>query len=107
MSALWVGQKVVCVDDTVDPAWLHRAAGFDWVGELDGLKKGSIYTVRSMFVDPDDGMNCLRVEEIIRSPSLDESCEPGYVVGRFRPAVSVPEDVALFTHHLAGGVVAA
>ena len=80
-----IGQHVVCVDDRKDA---YIPPGFNGIGNLDGLTKGIVYTVRS-FVDSPVGDLCLRLEEIVR-PILTtggwwNGGEPGFDARRFRP----------------------
>jgi hypothetical protein len=86
-----VGQKVVCVDDS----WEHVPGESDG---LDGLKKGSIYTVRKAGLTGWDGRGpCLCIVEIVRrhiSPKCDDA---PYWERRFRPLVERETDISVFT----------
>ena len=75
-----VGQLVVCVDE--DPA-SHAKPGWSYVGDLDGLTRGSVYTIRDVLVDPVQRGNSVRLVEIVRS--VYRGREVPYAVERFRP----------------------
>lgn len=88
-----VGQKVVCVDDTMPPEG-------NGIGTLNGLKKGSVYTVRRVGVDALYQAPGVWLEEIIRPDWLHYG-ETAYNIIRFRPVAyprqSAEHDIALFT----------
>jgi hypothetical protein len=91
-----VGQKVVCVDD--DPrSFLHAGApGVRFSGDLNGLKKGAVYTVRAFGRYPAyPDILCVWLEEIIRPTAFFD--EPAYVAARFRPVVERKSDISIFT----------
>jgi hypothetical protein len=81
-----VGQKVVCVDDSPCP---NGSVPWKIIGDLDGLSKGGIYTIRK--VGGYAGIGTLVwLNEIIR-PLTGNICakhgEAGYLSTRFRPVV--------------------
>lgn len=101
MSAFRVGQKVVCIDD--GPTRFAVPAGFiGWRPDLDGLTKGTVYTVRNICRHPFHNYLGIRLCEIFRpcDPILGGPFEPGFYVGRFRPVAypkqSLEHDVAQF-----------
>lgn len=73
------GMRCVCIDDT--PPWYAH-------GGLDGLRKGSIYTVRAVGrpgpENPDQSLGLFLVE-IVRPLRLDDTAEVPFAVRRFRP----------------------
>jgi hypothetical protein len=84
-----VGQKVVCVD--ADPC-TYTPAG---VGDLDGLTRGEIYTIRRIGESPFwSGTPNVWLVEISRP--LFFGGEPGYHTGRFRPVVERKTDISIF-----------
>lgn len=93
-----VGAKVVCVD--ASPRVGARAR------DLDGLTRGVVYTIRSVFEE--DGELCLRLAEIVRPIRIEDilenyGTENGFAATRFRPLVtrSQEQDIAEhFSHHL-------
>lgn len=101
MSWAKVGAKCVCVDDAIRPP-PNRMVEF--IGGLDGLTEGRIYTIREIYIDPysDEVQVCLN--EIWRPTHPDENFgrESGYSIDRFRPLITrtQEQDVALFRHNL-------
>jgi hypothetical protein len=91
-----VGDRVVCVDDTLYDV---HVPGVLFSGDLNGLTKGTVYTIRSVYFDPAFRLPTIRVSEIERLPL---SCfegfiyESGYNPERFRPVVSRPTSIAVF-----------
>jgi hypothetical protein len=82
-----VGQLVVCIDDSPHPELL--VSGFRPVGDLDGLRRGTIYTIRDVNV-PWISFRCpgVRLVEIARNnrtTQTDPNDEPPYGTFRFRP----------------------
>lgn len=94
MTMFRVGQKVVCVDDAIHDEW--KAPGFVYVGGLDGLKKGEIYTVRAVEFDSIEVAESLVLEEIVR-PTLYTLDRDGFRASRFRPVVERKTDISIFT----------
>lgn len=95
-----VGMKVVCVDDSDRdesvPGWTLR-------GGMDGLRKGAIYTIRSVFISPAWRSPVVRLEEIQRLPLSHYNgvaFESGYDPDRFRPVVTRKTDISIFTDML-------
>lgn len=84
-----IGQPVVCVDDSipeVDRVYSRRLKrSFHLIGDLSGLKRGAVYTVRGIDVDWADETPVLFLEEIIRQRGPDEEQETGFAQRRFRP----------------------
>ena len=79
-----IGQKVVCIDDTERVR--NNTNTFTYVGSLDGLRRGCIYTIRDIYYDEIDNEICVRLEEIYRGKcEAINFDEPGYVHSRFRP----------------------
>lgn len=89
----YVGQKVICVDDS-----LRNDPGVKYYGDLDGLTKGEIYTIRSVDIDPFDKLPVIRVFEITRSNGLEyeEPYELGFYAYRFRPIIERETDISIF-----------
>lgn len=77
--AFHVGQLVVCVDDrrSVERGIKPPPGGF--IGDLDGLTRGRIYTVRRICFDDYFLLTIVVLDEIVR-PQDD-----GYDSTRFRP----------------------
>ena len=85
----YVGQEVVCIND--DPTAPPNA---NTPGDLDGLKKGRIYTVESVYIDPRHDIPCITVVEIQRWPLLNYP--HGYFAFRFRPLKKTTTDISEF-----------
>lgn len=77
------GQKVVCVDDTVHKEW--HIPGIRYEKHMDGLKRGSVYTVCGQYIAL-NGNHCIELREIVR-PIIGREADPntGYNIRRFRP----------------------
>lgn len=90
--AFRVGMKVCCIDDVVHTEW-HRP-DIKYIGNLDGLRKGQVYTVRGMFMDHTEGRTMLRLVEIERN--IWCGFEVGYSPLRFRPVVERKTDISIF-----------
>lgn len=107
--AFHVGQKVVCVDDAKHPEF--HLPGWMYYGDLDGLTKGRIYTVRSVYNDPYSHRLCISLEEINRkamfSNDPDYHHSDGFWSGRFRPVVEKSTDtgMAILRKLLVGGKI--
>lgn len=87
-----VGQKVVCIND--DPNAFYPAGR----GDLDGLMKGCIYTVREIGLIGYAGHACVRLEELRRPDKYDNDCP--YAAARFRPIVERKTDISIFARML-------
>ena len=79
-----VGQRVICTDDKIHKEW--ETPGNFYVGGLDGLTRGEIYTISNMKIWH-DGMLLISLAEIKRSipPWIDHLEYDGYSAYRFRP----------------------
>lgn len=91
-----IGQKVVCVDDSYPPEDMDFFC-VDGVerrltGDLDGLSRGRIYTIRSLGVSFVTGEPVLRLEEILREIGPSDPNEPGFHASRFRPLIERKTD---------------
>lgn len=85
--AFYVGQKVVCVADAVQPGRL-------WV---DGVppKEGAIYTIASIVING-SGTQALVLVEAPRGPISHALGAYGYHAWRFRPIVERKTDISIF-----------
>jgi hypothetical protein len=96
-----VGQKVVCIDD--DPKTYTRP-GLSYTGDLDGLTRGKIYTIRGIYVGsiatPDNNAVCLYLNEIVRPVSFLVQREAGYRAARFRHVREIKTDISVFNEIL-------
>ena len=91
--AFYVGQKVVCVDDTPDKHPMRAA-------NMAGLMAGTIYTVRAIRVHDHSGRPGLMLQEIMRPILGGDGREQPFSVQRFRPAVERKTDISIFTRIL-------
>lgn len=99
-----IGQKVVCIDDsqpkesTIYCKRLGRT--LLQLGDMSGLKRGQIYTVRGVDLDWGDESPVLFLEEIIRPRVTDELYETGFLQSRFRPVQERKQqtDISIFTN---------
>ena len=111
--AFRIGQKVVCVDDAIPHGGTvyskRLRCTFRLLGDLDGLKRGAIYTVRGIDVDWADELPVLFLEEIVRPPFHSEQQETGFDQRRFRPLdeCKTPTSIAVFERLLRPHKVAA
>jgi hypothetical protein len=89
VMAFRIGQNVVCVDDAIPHGGTvyskRLRCSFRLLGDLDGLKRGAIYTVRGIDLDWADELPVLFLEEIVRPPFHSEQAETGFDQRRFRP----------------------
>ena len=96
-----VGQKVVCVDDRDTPAYSSTAIYRNFIGGMNGLQEGRVYTVRALGEWPAaPGTTGVWLVEIIRpitSHAAEEFGEPPYAAARFRPAIERKTDISVFT----------
>ena len=85
--AFHVGQKVVCVNDT------PLVEG----GDLSGLKKGRIYTVREvgLYSPLAPTVPCIRIKEITNRPKI-KGVEWPYREYRFKPLEERKTDISVF-----------
>ena len=84
-----VGQRVCCVDDS-----LRNYGTWFGIGDLTGLKKGQIYTIRMVGIYR--GFPSLWLNEIVRDAFPAEFGEAGYSARRFRPVVERKTSIAIF-----------
>lgn len=87
MTAFHVGQKVVCIDDSI---------GLD--GSAAPIEEGRIYTIRGVTKGHSvrgEGIGLL-FEEIPPLPAFPK----GYIHSRFRPVVERKTDISIFTDML-------
>lgn len=83
----YVGQKVVCVDDTPRSQKTY------------GLTRGRIYNVRGICENA-RGEVGLQLEEILIPEKLMNGDERGFYVDRFRPIQERKTDITVFTEIL-------
>ena len=93
----YVGQKVVCVDDSLPPNDMNMARELG----IELPMRGSIYTVREIVTDFVPGRNHLRLNEI-PNPVIEEwedekAAEPAFSFWRFRPLIERKTDISIFT----------
>lgn len=80
----YIGQHVLCVNDDVTA---FGRPGVIYSGSLDGLTKGTVYTVRGIVDVPLGSSTCphgLYIEEIIRKGDCFYAEAP-FAAARFRP----------------------
>lgn len=90
MTDYYVGQKVVCIDNST----IAKGVGFIGPdgntytsnGQMDGLKKNSIYTIKRVIIGK--LYNTLILHEITRPK------DGGYAAKRFRPLVETKSEVS-------------
>ena len=86
MTPFHVGMRVVCVDDCVR-RYESLAQNVDFTGDLNGLSKGEVYTVREVSPFPwNEDVLTLKLVEIVRPLGDGVIIETGFVAARFRPA---------------------
>lgn len=92
MSMFHIGQLVVCVDDRENA---YRKFKCTYQGNLDGLAKDAIYTIRGFYNGDNPVWNKgdLYLEEIVR-PLEGGREEAPYHYARFRPVVTT--DISIF-----------
>ncbi len=61
---------------------------------LDGLTKGETYTIGSLDFDPLDRVPTIHLREIHRGENEAWGRPSGFRLARFRPAISLKQDVA-------------
>lgn len=81
MSEFFVGQRVVCVDDSIHLEWdCPGRRYYNGNDQLNGLRSGGIYTVRKVpSKHPDGSWDNLKIAEIVRSP------DDPFAMDRFQP----------------------
>lgn len=89
-----VGMKCVCVEDRPNSVLgIPPSPGFTgWSGNMHGLTKGKIYTVRALGTDEFTGNPVLLLVEIVRPMNRFATREQGFRTDRFRPLVSRSTD---------------
>lgn len=92
----FVGQKVVCVNDDTEE---FKTPGHKWTCRGFILKKGEIYTIRSLETGIDNHPTMKLVEVADRSER-----DKGYRRERFRPLVEKKTDISLFKSMLNGSL---
>lgn len=101
-----IGQKVVCVEDGE-----VIIQGFRSAGNLDGLTKGSIYTIRWFEYEDWPLLNifklpCVKLEKIVRIPGLIHATnmmayeDMPFWAGRFVPLKKKQTSIAVFQEML-------
>lgn len=97
----YVGQKVVCINDTVELALGLARSTVTFVGGLDGLTKGQVYTIKEIIDDKTfsykEKVLILVLDEIIRPVDTVKPANysPGFISYRFRPLKET--DISIFT----------
>lgn len=93
-----VGQKVVCINDTPRPKGVVFVCAVGLLavptGNMGGLTKGRVYTVKSIHHHP--VTTCLFLCEIPPRSANDFGFRPD----RFRPIVERKTDISIFTSML-------
>ena len=98
--SFYVGQKIVCIDNTlkngrgeiiVGVRGTHRA-----VGDLDGLQIGQIYSIRGFGESWETGELGVFLNEIIRPLEPGGPDEIPYRISRFRPLIERKTDISAF-----------
>lgn len=83
--AFHVGQKVVCVSEPVP-------------SEIQGIKAGGIYTIRSIERCPLFDVLGFRLEEVLcGATGLPGHIEGGFRATHFRPVIERKTDISIFT----------
>lgn len=90
--AFYVGQKVVCIDDSLALDGLRTS-----------LRQNAVYTIRA--IDP--GKDCngetgLYLQEVVDAPIRRKFPTGAYRASRFRPVVERKTDISIFTKLLDG-----
>lgn len=96
-----VGQKVVCINATPNPAGTYP---FMTKSDMHGLTVGQVYTVRDVFINL-VGHICIRLNEIIRPTDSTgnlwaKGTEAGWREIRFKPLETKKTDISIFTDML-------
>lgn len=89
-----VGQKVVCINSDLNYGF--RKPGLKYSGELGGLCKGAVYTVREVFLCETHDYVLIRLKEIRRGFSKRTGQEFGFDPLRFRPVTIRKTDISIF-----------
>lgn len=78
-------QLVVCVDDrTARERGIKPPPGYLWYGDMHGLRRGEVYTIRAIGVSHFNGEPVVFLEEIVR-PLQPNGVEAAFAIDRFRP----------------------
>lgn len=85
-----IGAKVVCIND--DPAASRLPSAYLWSGEI-SIVSGSTYTISSIGIHSITGNIAIKLKEVPDRNWTDE----GYHLSRFRPLVSLEDDISMFT----------
>jgi len=91
-----VGQKVVCVNDDVND---FKVSGVKYAPTgLDGLTKGEIYTIKSIYENPATKYINVELEEINRDnfSNFEWRITAGFVHLRFAPLKEKKTDISVF-----------
>lgn len=75
------GTEIICINDTQH---IFSIPGVRYIEGLDGLQKGSLYTIREWILNPHYNSPAIRLNEIIRPSTNSFKVEFGYNPGRFR-----------------------
>ena len=96
----YVGQKVVCIDDGSDEKYNIPREDMEYWGDLDGLTRGHVYTVRALGAWGEYATGNVWLVEIVRPLDCDYSLQFGeapFAAARFRPVVERKTDISIFT----------
>jgi hypothetical protein len=88
MMAFHVGQKVCLIKDYTNNPWPKHYPELPTTGK--------VYTVRKVFIAPDDGREGLMLSEIICEINPRSGIECGWIAAHFRPVVTRKTDISLF-----------
>lgn len=98
-----VGQKVVCIA-TGD--W-KKVLSYDPACSVP--KRGNIYTIREIYLDPYSGSTGIRLVEIVNALGLylgtDRLIERGWCLHEFKPLEEKKTNISIFTRMLTGNKV--
>ncbi len=94
-----VGQRVVCVNDTFG-AFSEPSCLWNRVGNLGGLTKGEVYTIRRVGIDYITDLPVVWLVEIVRPLIADDIYERGMDHRRFAPLEEKKTDISIFTQML-------
>lgn len=92
MNYSWakVGVKCVCIDD--EERHEPYNPNYNYHGDLDGLARNKVYTIKEMYVDAMDKELCATLEEIYRGIDEVLEREAGYNINRFRPLSEIRKE---------------
>lgn len=97
MNDWQVGDRVVCVNDDEDA---FAVPGINWQAGFGGLRKGRVYTIRSVHLHHILDTVCIRLKEIERPLADGDPFEIGYNISRFRKVQPRKADISVFTKML-------